>query len=141
VTPPKDPLTKTESSKKRKVSPKKPSAWKKSKSHKPQLQTMLTVYDIDLIIVVVSDTSEEILQRREAKQETMFHRIEAELKGVQQALYSSHAVSTAPLSSGGIEVGDVPAQLCRLADLIEALLRRAQEEKEQATEALKQEKE
>jgi hypothetical protein len=71
----------------------------------------------------------------------MFDRIEAELKGVQQALYSSHAVSTASLSSGGIEVGDEPAQLRRLADSTEAHLRRVQEEKEQATEALKQAKE
>jgi flagellar biosynthesis GTPase FlhF len=71
----------------------------------------------------------------------MFDRIEAELKGVQQALYSSRAVSTAPLSSGDIEVGDEPAQLRRLADSTEAHLRRVQEEKEQATEALKQEKE
>jgi chromosome segregation ATPase len=71
----------------------------------------------------------------------MFDRIEAELKGVQQALYSSRAVSTAPLSSGDIEVGDEPAQLRRLADSTEAHLRRVQEEKEQATEALKQAKE
>jgi hypothetical protein len=71
----------------------------------------------------------------------MFDRIEVELKGVQQALYSSRAVSTASLSSRGIEVGDEPAQLCRLADSIEARLRWVQEEKEQATEALKQSKE
>jgi hypothetical protein len=49
---------------------------------------MLTVDDIDLIIVIVLDTLEEILQRSEAKQEMMFQRIEAELKGVQQDLYS-----------------------------------------------------
>jgi uncharacterized protein YbbK (DUF523 family) len=42
---------------------------------------------------------------------------------------------------GGIEVGDEPAQLRRLADATEAHLRRVQEEKEQATEALKQAKE
>jgi hypothetical protein len=71
----------------------------------------------------------------------MYDRIEAELKGVQQALYSSHTVSTASLSSGGIEVGDEPAQLRRLADATEAHLHRVQEEKEQATEALKQAKE
>jgi hypothetical protein len=70
------------------------------------------VDDINLIIATVSDTSEDILQRSEAKQKTMFDRIEAELKGVQQALYSSLAVSTAPLSAGDIEVGDEPAQLC-----------------------------
>jgi hypothetical protein len=39
--------------------------------------------DIDLIIVIVSDTSEDILQCNEAKQETMYDRIEVELKGVQ----------------------------------------------------------
>jgi hypothetical protein len=44
---------------------------------------VLTVDDIDLIIVAVSDTSEEILQQSEAKQETMFDRIEVKLKGVQ----------------------------------------------------------
>jgi hypothetical protein len=60
----------------------------------------------------------------------MYDRIEAELKGVQQALYSSHTVSTAPLSSGGIEVGDEPAQLRRIADATEAHLRHVQEEKE-----------
>jgi DNA anti-recombination protein RmuC len=78
---------------------------------------------------------------KRSKQETMYDRIEAELKGVQQALYSSHAVSTAPSSSEGIEVGDEPAQLRRLADATEARLHRVQEEKEQATEALKQAKE
>jgi hypothetical protein len=44
---------------------------------------VLTVDDIDLIIVIVSDTSKKILQQSEAKHETMFDRIEAELKGVQ----------------------------------------------------------
>jgi hypothetical protein len=63
------------------------------------------VDDIDLIITTVSDTSEDILQRSKAKQETMFDRIEAELKGVQQTLCLSHIISTMPLSSGGIEVG------------------------------------
>jgi hypothetical protein len=70
------------------------------------------VDDINLIITTVSDTSEDILQRSEAKQKTMFDRIEAELKGVQQALYLSLVVSTAPLSTRDIEVGDEPAQMC-----------------------------
>jgi hypothetical protein len=60
---------------------------------------MLTMDDIDLIIVVVADSSEDILQCNKENQETMHDRIETELKGVQQALYSSHAVSTAPSSS------------------------------------------
>jgi hypothetical protein len=46
----------------------------------------------------------------------MFDRIEAELKGVQQALYSSRTVPTTLLLAGDIEVGDEPAQLRRLAD-------------------------
>jgi predicted Ser/Thr protein kinase len=44
---------------------------------------MLMVDDIDLIIGTVSDTSEYILQRNEEKQEAMYDRIKAELKGVQ----------------------------------------------------------
>jgi hypothetical protein len=43
-----------------------------------------------------------------------------------------------PLPSGEQELGDEPAQLHRLADASEARLRRAQEEIEQATQALKQ---
>jgi hypothetical protein len=35
VTPPKDPLIEAETSKKRKVSLKKPSSWKKSRANKP----------------------------------------------------------------------------------------------------------
>jgi hypothetical protein len=50
-------------------------------------------------------------------------------------------VSTVSLSSGGIEVGDEPSQLHRIAYATEAHLRRVQEEKEQATEALKKVKE
>jgi hypothetical protein len=38
----------------------------------------------------------------------MFFSIEADLKGVQQDLYSSRAVSIASLSVGDIEVGDKP---------------------------------
>jgi hypothetical protein len=45
----------------------KPSSWKKSKASKPKLETVLMMDDIDLIIVVVLDTSEDILQRNEAK--------------------------------------------------------------------------
>jgi hypothetical protein len=57
----KDPLTEAETSKKRKGSPTKPSSRKKSKASKPKLQTVLMVDDIDVIIIVVSDTSEDIL--------------------------------------------------------------------------------
>jgi hypothetical protein len=70
---------------------------------------VLTVDDIDLIIVILSNTSEDILQHNKEKQETMYDRIEAEMKGVQQALYLSHAVSTVPPSSEVIELEDEPA--------------------------------
>jgi hypothetical protein len=141
VTPPRDPIDEAETSKKRKVSPTKPTSWKKSKASKPQMQTVLMMDDIDFIIVAISDTSEDILQCNEAKQETMYERIEVEMKGVQQALYSSRAVSTVPPSSEGTELGDEPAQLHRIADATKAHLHRVQEEKEQATEALKKAKE
>jgi hypothetical protein len=52
----------------------------------------------------------------------MYDRIESELRGVQQALYSSHAVSIAPLPSDEIELGDEPTQLHRIADATEARL-------------------
>jgi hypothetical protein len=104
------------------------------------MQTVLTMDDIDFIIVEISDTSEDILQRNEDKQETMYERIEVKVNWVQQALYSSHEVSTVPPSSEGTELGDEPAQLRRIADATEALLHHVQEEKEQATEALKKEK-
>jgi hypothetical protein len=83
-------------SKKRKVSPMKLTSWKKSKASNPMLQTMLMVDDLEFIIIAVSDTSKDILQRNEEKKETMYERIEAEMIGVQQALHSSRAVSTTP---------------------------------------------
>jgi hypothetical protein len=67
--------------------------------------------DIDFIIVDVSDTSKDILQNNEAKQDTMYEIIEEELKGVQKAIHSIHAVSIMPPSSKGVELGDKPTQL------------------------------
>jgi hypothetical protein len=69
------------------------------------------VDEIDLIIADVVDTSEDILQQNEAKKETMYDRIKAEMKGVQQALYSSCAVSIVPSSLEGEKLGDEPTQL------------------------------
>jgi hypothetical protein len=51
VTPPKDPLIEAETSKKRKVSPQKSSARKKNRDNKPQLKNVLTVDDVNLIVV------------------------------------------------------------------------------------------
>ena len=94
---------------------------------------MLTIDDFDFIIAAVADASQDILQKHEAKQEEMYDRIEAELWGVQQALHSSHTVSTTALPLGELELGDEPTQLHWLVDTVEAHLWRAQEEIEQAT--------
>jgi hypothetical protein len=50
------------------------------------MQTVFMMDDIDFIIVIVLDTSEDILQRNESKQETMYETFEEEMKGVQQTL-------------------------------------------------------
>jgi hypothetical protein len=68
----------------------------------------------------------------------MYNIIEVELRGVHQALQSSHAVFTVPPPSKEPDLGDEPTKLHKLAYVTKALLHRAQEEIEQATEALKQ---
>jgi hypothetical protein len=50
------------------------------------------------------------------KQETLYERIDKELKDIQQDIHSSHAVSIVPLSSEIAELGDDPTQLQSLAD-------------------------
>jgi hypothetical protein len=125
-------------SKKRKVSPQKPSSRKKMKATKTKFETVLTPDDFNFIIVALNDASLEIAEKQEAKQEAMYSQIEIELQGVQQALQSRHTVSTAPLSVGTPEEGDEPAQLHRITDSVEARLRKAQDEAEQAIQALTQ---
>jgi hypothetical protein len=78
------------------------------------------------------------LQKNEAKQEAMYEIIEAELRGVQQSLHSSHTVSTTPLPLEEANLGDEPAKIHRIADATEARLHHVQEGKEQAIVALKQ---
>jgi hypothetical protein len=135
VTPPRD---EEDPSKKRKVSPLKPSSRKKMKATRTKFETTLTSDDFDFIVAALNDASLEIAEKQEAKQEEVFSRIKAELQEVQQALQSSRAVSTAPLTVGTPELGDEPAQLHRIVDTVEAHLRRAQEETTQATQALAQ---
>jgi len=84
VTPPQNILDDTDPSKKRKVSPMKPSSWKKSKSNKPKMQNVLTVDDFEFIISAIGDASQEILQINEEKQEAMYDRVEFKLRGVNQ---------------------------------------------------------
>jgi hypothetical protein len=135
VTPPRD---EEDPSKKRKVSPPKPSSRKKSKASMTKMQTTLTSDDFDFIVAALNDASLEIAEKQEAKQEEIYNRIKVELQGVQQALQSSRAVSTVPLPLETPELGDESAQLHRIVDTVEARLRRAQEETTQATQALAQ---
>jgi hypothetical protein len=72
----------------------KSTSWKKSKSRKTKLHTVLTLDEFNFIIAVVSYSLEDILQRNEAKKQTMYEKIEAELRRVQQALHFSRTVST-----------------------------------------------
>jgi hypothetical protein len=71
----------------------------------------------------------------------MYDRIKVELRGVQQALQSNHAVSTEPPPLEEPKLGDEPAQLHRLANVTKAHLCRAKSEKDQATKALKKSQE
>jgi hypothetical protein len=43
------------------------------------MKTVLTVDDFDFIIIVLNDTSLEIMEKQEAKQEEMYDRIEVGL--------------------------------------------------------------
>jgi hypothetical protein len=76
VTPPRDEV---DPLKKRKVSPLKPSSWKKSKATMTKMQTVLTSDDFDFIIAALNDASLEIAEKQGAKQEEMYDRIEVEL--------------------------------------------------------------
>jgi hypothetical protein len=116
VTPPKDPPTEVETSKKRKVCSHKPSTRKKTCANKPQSKNVLRVDDVDLIIASVEDALEDILQIHGAKQEMLNERIEKELKEIQQSIHSSRVILTVPYSLKIAELGDEPTQLRILAD-------------------------
>jgi hypothetical protein len=106
--------------KKRKGLPVKTSSQKKSKATMTNMQTVLTSDDFDFLIASLQDASLEIAKKQEAKKEEMYDRIENELRGVQQAQWSSRIVATV---SGELELGDEPSQLHFLADTVEAHLR------------------
>jgi hypothetical protein len=67
--------------------------------------------DVDLIITAMEDALEDILQIHEKKKETLYDRIEKDLKDIQQAIYSSHVLPIAPSSEKNEELGDEPTQL------------------------------
>jgi hypothetical protein len=72
---------------------------------------VLKVDDVHLIIAAIEDASEDILQRHESKQETLYDRIEKELKNIQQSIHLSYVVPTTPSSTKIIELGYDPTQL------------------------------
>jgi heme-binding NEAT domain protein len=69
VTPPRD---EEDPSKKRKVSPPKPSSRKKMKATRTKFETTLTSDDFDFIVATLNDASLEIAEKQEAKQEEVF---------------------------------------------------------------------
>ena len=119
------PKDEEDSSKKRKVSPLKPSSRKKSRTPVTKMKTTLTLDDFSFLLATMNEAIEEIIEKQEVKQEAMYNRIEIELQGVQQALQSSRAVSTAPLPEGTTEQGDEPVQLHNIANTFEVHLRKA----------------
>ena len=119
VPPPRD---EEDSSNKRKVSPLKSSSKKKPRTSVTKMQTALTLDDFDFIIATVNDTSKQIIEKQEVKQEQMYNQIEIALQGVQQALQSSRATSTTPLPEGTTEVGDELVLLRKIVDTIEVCL-------------------
>jgi hypothetical protein len=76
VTPPRD---ETDPMNKRKVSPMKPSSWKKSRAIVTKMQTVLTTNDFDFIIAALNNALQEILEKQEAKKEEMYDKIEVKL--------------------------------------------------------------
>jgi hypothetical protein len=65
--------------KKRKVSPPKPSSWKKSKATMTKMQTVLTSDDFDFIIATLNDASLEIAEKQGVKKEKKYDRNEVKL--------------------------------------------------------------
>jgi hypothetical protein len=70
-------------SKKRKVSPPKPSSRKKMKATRTKFETTLTSDDFDFIVATLNDASLEIEEKQEAKKEEIFSWIKDEIQGVQ----------------------------------------------------------
>ena len=76
------PRDKEDPSKKRKVSPLKPSSRKKSKATRTKFETTLTSNNFEFIIIALKDASLEIAEKQEAKQKEVFSRIKVELQEV-----------------------------------------------------------
>jgi predicted nucleotidyltransferase len=73
------PIYEVDPLKKRKVSPQKPSSWKKLRASVTKMKTVLTTDDFDFIIESLNDTSLEIMEKQESQQEEMYDRIKVKL--------------------------------------------------------------
>jgi hypothetical protein len=93
---PKDPPTETETSKKRKVSPHKPSTRKKTHASKPQLEATLTEDDIGLVYRVMEDASKYLLQIYEENKDELYVKVKKELKEIQRDIQVICVVPIAP---------------------------------------------
>jgi hypothetical protein len=80
VTSPRD---EDEPSKKRKVSPMKPSSSKKLKEAKTKFETTLTSDKCTFIVAALNDASLEIIEKKEAKEEEVFSQNKDGIQGVQ----------------------------------------------------------
>jgi heme-binding NEAT domain protein len=69
VTPPRE---EEDPTKKRKITPPKPSSRKKTKATRTTFKTTLTPEDFDFLISTLNDASLEIAEKQEAKQEEVF---------------------------------------------------------------------
>jgi hypothetical protein len=83
---------------------------------------MLTSDDFDFLIAALNDVSLELAEKKEAKQEELFHRITSVFKEAQQALQSNQAVSMTLLIMEISRTGDEPTQLCQITEKVEARL-------------------
>jgi hypothetical protein len=101
------------------------------------MKTTLNPNDFSFLLATLNEAIEEITEKKKAKQQTMYNKIEVELQGVQRALQSNCVVSTVPMPEGTPEAGDESVQLCRIFDLIEVHLRKAEEVTVQDNQALK----
>jgi ElaB/YqjD/DUF883 family membrane-anchored ribosome-binding protein len=93
------------------------------KATRTKFETTLILDDFKFIIAALNDVFLEIAEKQEAKQEEMFSRIKVEFPEVHQTLQSSRALSIMPLMTGTLETGDELAQLHRILDTVESLLR------------------
>jgi hypothetical protein len=109
---------------------------KKAKATVTKMKNMLNLDDFIFLLVTLNEAIEEIKEKKEAKKQTMYEKIEVELQGVQQALQSNRAVSTAPMPEGTPKERDELDQLRKIVDLVEIHLQKEEEVIAQATQAL-----